>query len=84
VLFRNIVKEEALACWGAVPPKNKNLHKQIATVQQLCMISGFRSEVAKNCALLGYYLLFLDSLSLRVGPLDCTETSEKTLPLLAT
>ena len=48
----------------------------------LRMISGFRREVAKNCSLLAYCLLFFDSRTLRMGPIVCPETSEKKLPLI--
>jgi hypothetical protein len=64
------------------------------------VISGFRREVAKNCALMGYYaagsgnflptfgttyrshpqgsrIKFLDSWTLKMGPIGCPETSAR-------
>jgi len=42
------------------------------------VISGFRSEVDENCALLGHYAAssgnFLPTW-MRMGPIGCTETS---------
>ena len=71
------------------------LHKQIATLHEsraigdtvlhrllICMISGSRREVSKHCSFLGYFLLFLYSLTLRMGPTGCPETSEKRFPLI--
>jgi len=41
----------------------------------MCVILGFRLEVAENCALLGFTQRVVDSWTLRIGPTVCSEMS---------